>query len=168
MKRYWSATRGGSLARVLVLIALVAGYCGIAIGDEIEGTWQLVLRVLPDGTAQRPPTVMGRGTAGHGMRHLNVFWRTPEGNPASYSLIAEYGLSEREYTETVLFSVFDEGNGNPPAYNLSGETRSMPVTRQGTRISYQLPFDPPSVVYDGDKLTATLGGAFVDYWERVR
>jgi hypothetical protein len=31
-----------------------------------------------------------------------------------------------------------------------------------------LPFDPPSVVYEGDKLTATLEGAFVDYWERLK
>jgi hypothetical protein len=31
-----------------------------------------------------------------------------------------------------------------------------------------LPFNEPAVVIEGDKMTATLEGAFVDYWERVR
>jgi len=33
---------------------------------------------------------------------------------------------------------------------------------------FKLRFDPPSVVFEGDKFTATLEKAFVDYWERVR
>jgi hypothetical protein len=31
-----------------------------------------------------------------------------------------------------------------------------------------LPFDPPSVVIEGDKMTATAEGMFIDYWERIR
>jgi hypothetical protein len=30
-----------------------------------------------------------------------------------------------------------------------------------------LPFDPPSVVIEDMKMTATAEGQFVDYWERV-
>ena len=49
----------------------------------------------------------------------------------------------------------------------SGETKTAVVTREGGRISYKLPFDAPSIVIEGDKLTATAEGLFVDYWERV-
>jgi len=30
-----------------------------------------------------------------------------------------------------------------------------------------LPFDPPSVVIEGGKMTATAENLFIDYWERV-
>jgi len=53
-------------------------------------------------------------------------------------------------------------------YTVGGETKRAPVTRQGAQVSYQHPIDPPYVVREGDKLTATLEGAFIDYWERVR
>ena len=36
---------------------------------------------------------------------------------------------------------------------------------EGGRISFKLPFDPPSVVIEGDKMTATAEDMFVDYWE---
>jgi len=68
----------------------------------------------------------------------------------------------------VLFIPLDDGSGKPPTYNLTGKTETTPVTRQGSRIAFKLPFGEPSVVFEGDKFTATLEGQFVDYWERVR
>jgi hypothetical protein len=35
-------------------------------------------------------------------------------------------------------------------------------------VSYQHPIDPPFIVWEGDKMTATLDSAFVDYWEKVK
>jgi hypothetical protein len=99
---------------------------------------------------------------------LNVFWRTPEGKPASYGLVSQVTVSSNQYTETLIASALDDGSGQPVSYNFSGETKSAVITRDGKRISYKLPFDPPSIVIDGDKLTATLEGAFVDYWERIK
>ena len=77
-------------------------------------------------------------------------------------------MSSTEYTETALLLARDDGSGKPPTYNLMGGTKTVPVTRDGPRIAFQLPFDPPSVVFEGDKFTATLEKAFIDYWERVR
>ena len=99
---------------------------------------------------------------------LNVFWHTPEGKPASIGVISKISMSANEYTETLIAFALDDGSGNPVAYNFSGETKTAAATRENGRISYKLPFDPPAVVYEGDKLTATLEGAFVDYWERVK
>ena len=139
----------------------------LALADGVEGTWRLIKRQLPDGTVQTPPTVVGLWTLTNGLRHINVFWHTPDGKPASIGVISKVKVTPNEYTETLIAFALDDGSGNPVVYNFSGETKTAAVMREGGRISYKLPFDPPSVVYQGDKLTATLEGAFVDYWERV-
>ena len=154
--------------RLLIGLTLSLLVVTPALADGIEGTWRLIKRQLPDGTIQTPPTVVGLGTLGNGLRHLNVFWHTPDGKPASIGVIAKVNLSSNEYTETLIAFALDDGSGKPVVYNFSGETKTAVVTREGGRISYQLPFDPPSVVYEGDKLTATLEGVFIDYWERVK
>ena len=140
----------------------------LAFADGIEGTWRLIKRELPDGTVQTPPAVVGLGTSTNGLRHLNVFWHTPDGKPASIGVISKIKVTATEYTETLIAFTLDDGSGQPAVYNFSGETRTAPVTTQGPRISFKLPFDPPAVVYEGDKLTATLEGVFVDYWERLK
>ena len=152
-----------------LLLGLAAGGVGTgtAQAQEVEGTWKLLMRKLPDGTTQTPPAVLGAYTIYKGLQNLNVFWHTPEGKPASYSRIATYKMSGAEYTETLLFTATDDGSGKPTTYNLTGVTESTPVTREGGRLAFKLPFGEPSVVFEGDKVTATLEGQFVDYWERV-
>ena len=39
---------------------------------------------------------------------------------------------------------------------------------EGGRIQFKLPFDPPAVVFEGNKITATAEGRFVDVWEKVQ
>ena len=140
---------------------------GIAQAQELEGTWRLVMRKLPDGTTQAPPAVLGAYTTYKGLQNLNVFWHTPGGKPAFFSRISTYKLSGTEYTETLLANAMDDGSGKPKTYNLKGATESTPVTHDGGRLAFRLPFDEPSVVFEGDKFTATSEGEFIDYWERV-
>lgn len=154
---------GWWLVAVLVLLS-----SGIAQAQEIEGTWRLVMRKLPDGKTQVPPMILGAYTAHNGLQNLNVFWRTPEGKPASFSRISTYKMSASDYTETLLFTAMNDGSDKPTTYNLTGSTESTPVAREGGRLAFKLPFDEPSLVFEGDKFTATAGGEFVDYWERVR
>ncbi|MFN0317325.1 MAG: hypothetical protein ACKVQA_20065 [Burkholderiales bacterium] len=156
------------IQRLAAVVILSLGFGVASLADGIEGTWRLVKRQLPDGTIQTPPTVAGLGTLRDGIRHLNVFWRTPDGRPASVGLVSRARLVGNEYTETLIARSFDDGSGQAAAYTLSGETKTVLVKREGSRISYQLPFDAPAVVYDGDKLTATLEGVFTDYWERLK
>jgi len=154
---------------ILFASVLLLDICGMAQAQELEGTWKLVMRKLPDGTTLRPPAVLGVYTAHNGVQNLNVLWHTPEGNPASFARASTYKISDTEYTETLLFNALGEGNGKPPAYNLKGDTEKTAVTHDGSRIAFQLPFGEPSVVFEGDKFTATLEGPkIIDYWERVR
>ncbi len=48
----------------LVLVLLLP-FCGVAQAQELEGSWKLIMRKLPDGTTQLPPAVQGllHGTA---------------------------------------------------------------------------------------------------------
>jgi len=140
---------------------------GLAHADGPEGTWHLVMRKLPDGTSLAPPTVLGRFTLKNGVTQLIVFWPTPEGKPASLSEIARWEWSDRDVAATPVLVIFDDGSGKPPLYGVGGETKHAPVSRQNGRVSYQHPIDAPFIVWEGDKLTATLDGEFVDYWEKV-
>jgi hypothetical protein len=148
-------------------VALLLMGCGIAQAQELESTWKLAMRKLPDGTTMVPPAVQGAITWQNGIMQRIVFWRTPEGKLTSFSGVSTYKISRTDYSETLLFSVLDDGSGKAPAYNLTTETKSASVTREGGRIAFKLPFDPPSVVIEDMKMTATAEGQFVDYWERV-
>ena len=162
-----------SFGRFLILIPIIVGVLFSASAPAAEGiragTWQLVKRQLPDGTTLTAPDVGGMYTIHpSGIYHLNVFWKTPEGKPVSTSSITQHKYSETELSVTRLFGALDDGSGKPVLYGSPSETKRVPVKREGGRISYQLPFDPPFLVIDGDKMTATLEGVFVDTWERMK
>jgi len=157
------------LSRRLVAGFIISLVCSaFAQADDLEGTWRLVMRKLPDGSAQTPPTVYGMSSFKNGVNQLIVFWPTPDGKPASISQIPKWDVSETEVAVTPVLVIFDDGSGKPPTYTVGGERKSSPVTKQGGRVSYQHPINAPFIVREGDKSTATLEGVFVDYWERVK
>jgi hypothetical protein len=153
--------------RVSWLVAALVLLSGLAQAQEFEGAWKLTARKLPDGTTLTPPAVQGAIMCQSGVWTRVVFWHMPEGKPASFSAISTYKFAPAEYTETLLFSASDDGSGKPPTYSQTPQTKNTPVTREGTRLAFQLPFDPPSVVIEGNKMTATAENLFIDYWERV-
>ena len=156
-------------AFALPLILGLGSTSTFAADIPATGSWQLVKRKLPDGTIQIPPVVGGMSTTtASGVNHKNIFWQTPDGKSASISSIATFKWSDTELSVTSMFSAFDDGSGKPAVYGAAGETKRVPVKREGGRVSFQLPFDPPFVVIDGDKMTATAEGLFTDYWERVK
>jgi len=140
-----------------------------ARAPTIEGTYKLISRQLPDGMIQRSPAIMGLLTYARGHRNFNVFWKDAAGKSFSYSLVSTYKLTPTGYSETLLFSILnDQIGGQEIRYDLSGQTRSVPLMVQGRRLQFKLPFDPVSVVFEGNRLTATAEGRFVDVWEKVR
>ena len=161
-----------NLLRTILALPLMLGLMSttaFVADDPLTGSWQLVKRKLPDGTIQIPPVVGGMSTTTvSGVNHKNVFWQTPDGKRASISAIAAFKWSDTELSVTSMFNAFDDGSGKPAVYGAAGDTKHVPVKREGGRVSFQLPFDPPVVVIDGDKLTATAEGHFTDYWERVK
>jgi hypothetical protein len=157
-----------SIARNLMTGVVVALSVSVAYADNPEGTYRLVTRTLADGTVLTPPAVQGMGTFKNGVYQLTLFWRTPEGTTAALSRLAEWRWSETEVAATPLALMFDDGSGKPPIYEWGGETRRVPVMREGSRVSHPHPLDPVYMMWDGDKETATIEGVLVDHWERVR
>ncbi len=137
--------------------------CAFAYAENPDGTYRLVARKLSDGTVLTPPAVQGMGTLKNGVYQLTLFWRTPDGRR-----ISKWNWSETEVAATPLVFFIDDGSGAPPVYEWGGETRRVPVTRRGRRVSHQHPLDPVYMVWDGDKETATIEDVLVDTWERVK
>jgi hypothetical protein len=160
-----------TLASLLMGIAAVIACAGQAAGEapSIEGTYKLVSRELPNGTKQGPPNVLGLLTYTKEYRNFNIYMHDAAGLSLSISSISTYKLTEHEYSEkNIYYMVKAEGESNAE-YDMSSLTRSSPVSVEGGSIVFQLPLHgEPSVVFEGDKLTATNRGAFIDYWERVK
>lgn len=166
--------RLGIVTLALILLLGVIGWISApgkgAKDPSIEGTYQLVSRDLPDGTKQVPPDVGGLLTYTKEHRNLNVYWTGGAGKASSVSAVGTYRLTKKEYSEkNSYYLVNDEVGGQPPVYDLSSHTGASPVSIEGNRIAFKLPLhDEPSVVFEGDKATATREGVFVDHWEKVR
>jgi hypothetical protein len=84
-------------------------------------------------------------------------------------MVSTYKLTPTEYSETLLFSIVnDQIGGKDIVYDLSGQTRSAPVTVDGGRLQFTLPFEPRTLVFEGNKMTATAAdNTNVDTWEKV-
>jgi hypothetical protein len=162
---------------VPMLLILILGALGFAgepprpqapSAPSIEGTYKLSSRKLPDGTVLKPPDIMGLLTYTKSHRNFNIVWKDATGKFFSYSLVSTYKLTPTEYSETRLFSILnDQIEGKDIVYDLSAKTQSVPVTIDGGRLQFKLPFDPPAAVFEGDKMTATAEGRFVDVWDKV-
>ena len=136
--------------------------------NDLEGAYRLVMRVLPDGTVQTPPTVQGWFNIQNGLEQTTLLWSTSEGKPASLSQIDKIEVTESEIIATVVLIVLDGGSGDPPLHTFGGEAKHSSIIRQSGRVSYQHPTHPPFVVREGYKLTASLDHVFVDHWERFK
>ena len=168
MKREYFPRLGWPLSGVLIGMGLLFALSAAAQTPSIEGTYQHVSRKLPDGTMLSPPDLMGLWTYTKSHRTFNGVRKDATGKFASFSLVSTYTLTATEYSETLLFSIrTDQIGGKDTVYDLSGQTRSTLVTVEGGRIQFQLPFESPSLVFEGNKLTAT-GRAGVDVWEKVQ
>jgi hypothetical protein len=140
---------------------------------DIEGTYQLVRRELPDGTIQHPPAVKGIMTYTKEYRNFSVVWNDDTGKFYSECYVARYNLTEKEYTETSEYLIVDDQiAGKQISYDLSDTTATSPVSLDGQCIRFALPqpFETAlsiTVEFDGPNLTATGKDLFVDYWRKV-
>ncbi len=135
---------------------------------SIEGTYRLVSRELPDGSTQEPPDVLGLGTYTKQYRNFNITWTDAEGRRFSMSYIARYSLTPSEYSETSVYRLVNDPDGGGLSYDLDGPSGTSAVTVEGGRIEFVLPlYQEPTVVFEGDRLTASVEGEFIDNWERV-
>jgi hypothetical protein len=151
-------------------LILLTGAIAYPKAPSIKGTYRLVSRDLADGTKQVPPNIMGLITFTTKYRNFNIYWKGANGKPVSISNIATYELTGKEYRETnVYYAMNDEAAGKGISYDLSATSGASPAAIKGIRVEMKLPLhDEPTVVFEGNRLTATKEGAFVDHWVRVQ
>ncbi|MGH7542805.1 MAG: hypothetical protein ACREK7_02605 [Gemmatimonadota bacterium] len=160
------AWRTATLASMLAVLGLTPAERNPI---DLEGTFRLVSRDLPDGTTVGPPETQGLLTYADGYRNFNIYWTDADGNGVSIAIVAEYELTEDTYTETNVYTMVNEAAAGGVVYDLAPTSGSSPVTRGEATLSMKLPLrDEPDVVVTADGLTATREGEFVDHWERVR
>ena len=167
MKRSYCSRQCWSLAGVLVGMVLLFAIAASAQAPSIEGTYKRISRKLPDGTMLSPSEIMGLFTYTKSHRTVNIVRKDATGKFSSSSNVSTYTLTATEYSETRLFSIVnDQIGGKEIVYNLSSETRSAPVTVEGGRIQFKNPLGTRSLVFEGNKVTATSPSG-VDVWEKV-
>jgi hypothetical protein len=168
MTQFYFLREAWLLLGLLIALVLCSTASNAAQAPNIEGTYQLVSRKLPDGTTFAPPDIIGLLTYTKSHRNFNIIWKDAKGKFFSYSVVSTYKLTPSEYSETILFSILnDQIGGKDIVYDLSRPTQTVPVKVEGGRLQFKLPFDPPAVIFEGDKMTATAEGRFVDVWEKV-
>jgi hypothetical protein len=168
MKRSYFPRQCWALSGVVVGMAFLFVSAAAAQTPSIEGTYQFVSRTLPDGTMLKPPDIMGVCTFTKSHRNFNLVQKDATGKFSSTSFVSTYKLTATEFTQTLLFSIrTDQIGGKDIVYDLSGKTQSVPVNMDGGRLQFKPPFDRPALVFEGNKITATLEGGFVDVWEKV-
>ena len=157
-----------SLALALIAMISVAFAEGEEAASGIEGNYMLVSQDLPNDITRVPPLVGGMFNITSKYWNLNVWWTDTAGKVFSVSEISEYSMTDSTYTETRLYSATHTGaDGGPVKYDFDQKTETVPVTREGCQISFEMPFDSVVVVFDGNKLTVSREGEFVDHWEKV-
>jgi hypothetical protein len=167
MKRYYFPRKFWSLpgALIVLLFAISAS----AQAPSIEGTYRLISRQLPDGAILKPPDIMGLWIYTKSNRTYNSVRKDATGKFASSSLVSTYKLTATEYSETLAFSIrTDQIGGKDIVYDLLGKTQSAPVKIEAGHIQFKLPFERPTVMFEGNKMTATVEGVLVDIWEKVQ
>jgi hypothetical protein len=135
---------------------------------SIEGTYELMWRKLPDGTTVKPPMLMGVQTFTKNIRNFNLMEIDKNGKYNSYSVFSTYNLTDKVYTETIHFSIMNDEIAGKGVTYITDQTKTAPVTYDGKKLEIKFPFDPPTVTFEGNKMTATAEGMFTDYWEKVK
>ena len=163
-----------NLLFLLVLVVLFAVPARMAAASDpkhanIEGTYKLVSRTMTDSTVKTAPEVIGMITFTKTYRNFNVAWKEADGKVFSYSVISRYTLTDSTYSETKLYSILDdEVGGSGLKCDFESSTKTVPITFDNGKVTIKMPFDPVTMVFEGDKATATGEANFIDAWFKIR
>jgi hypothetical protein len=94
--------------------------------------------------------------------------RSNTGTSTSRGPTPKDGASPCPTSETSVYRLVNDPDGGGLSYDLDGPSGTSAVTVEGGRIEFVLPlYQEPTVVFEGDRLTASVEGEFIDNWERV-
>ena len=163
--RFWAAG--------LLVVLLVASWgCSDRLADiqaQLEGTWVLESREMPDGTRLASPRISGAFTwvpidSRKAHVTLNVLVDEQDRLPRTYE-VSTSAITRKRYL------MVRQGYRSSSRAPLTGYTKARTAkgkisVEEGTvKISHERGF---SQVFLKDRMTATFPGVFVDTWKKVR
>jgi hypothetical protein len=136
---------------------------------SIDGTYELIERVMADGMVLRPPSIVALYTNTDGRFNLNLFVKNGDGEVASESTVGRFRFSADKYCEWIIYTIRKD-------LDKPGVTNEAPtVTDHCTRViskDGRFNFSPPGegveVSYGAEGFTATIAGEFVDHWTKIQ
>ena len=136
---------------------------------SIDGTYELIERVMADGTIRRPPEIVALYTMADGRFSLNLFVKNGDGTIASESTVGRYTFSADKYCEWITYTI--RNNLDKPGVTNEGPAvadHCTPVSAKEGRFNFSPPGEGVEVSFGADGFTAKIGGEFVDHWKKIR
>ena len=136
---------------------------------SIDGTYQLVRRVLPNGSEVRPPDVMALYTLSRGQFSLNLFFKNPDGTLASESTIGRYTFNRKRYCEWIAYTT--RNNLDRPGVTNDAPVLAQhcaPVALKAGRYEFSPPGEGVTMSVGVEGFDAKIDGGGVDYWTKLR
>ena len=136
---------------------------------SIDGTYELTMRVMPDGTILRPPAVVALYSLNHGRFNLNLFVKSSDGSIASESTIGRYTFSTTKYCEWIIYTTRNNLD-KPGVTNEAPELQDhcTTVISKGGRFNFSPPGEGVAASSGPNGFTAKIGNEFVDHWQKIR
>src|SRR5215467_9145991 len=135
----------------------------------IEGSYELIKRVMANGTVLRPPSIAAVYTLVDGRFSLNLFVKNADGTIASESSVGRYTFSADKYCEWIEYTIRKDLD-KPGVTNEAPAVTDhcTPVTSKVGRFNFSPPGEGVEVSFGAEGFTAKIGGEFVDHWRRIR
>jgi hypothetical protein len=136
---------------------------------SIDGTYELMERVMANGTVLRPPAIVALYTMIDGRFNLNLFVKNADGTIASESSVGRYTFSADKYCEWIVYTT--RNNLDKPG--VTNEAPALtdhcaPVTSKDSRFNFSPPGEGVEVSFGAEGFTAKIGGEFVDHWRKIQ
>lgn len=167
--RTGATSLAGLAAAALTAITPASAALPNAGPQSIDGTYELVKHVMPNGRVVRPPLWTAIYTMRKGRFSLNLFFKNTDGTLASESTIGRYTFTRKRYCEWITWTTRNNLD-HPGATNEAPSIKDpcAPVTAKGARVEFAPPGENVVMTVSADGFVAKIDGGGVDYWRKIR
>jgi|SRR5665213_904835 len=144
------------------------GHAATLRASDLQGTYELVDRVLVSGKVLRRPDIAGLYTFGRGRANFNLFIRNADETLASESSIIRYTLSEKQYCEWIEYTT----RNNLDAPGVTNEpppvsSHCTPIKVADDKVIFAPPGESIVTTYDRNGFTAVIKDQCTDHWRKI-
>ena len=137
--------------------------------QSINGTYELIERVMVDGRVLKSPAIEGLYTLANGRFNLNLFIKNKDSTISSESTIGRYTFSNNQYCEWIDYTIRNNLDKPGLTYEAPAVTNHCtPVTMNNGGFSFSPPGESVEVKFVSNGFAAKIEGEFVDHWKKIK